>query len=64
MMFFDYSVLCADVMSVPVTPTDVDNITSIEIKNAWFDDLYVTKDVESDYINDMKIPTEWDFDTI
>lgn len=64
MMFFDYSVLCADVMSIPVTPTDVDNITSIEIKNAWYDDLYVTKDVESDYVNDMEIPTEWDFDTI
>ena len=64
MIFFDYSFLCADVMSIPTTPTDVDNITNIEIKNAWYDDLYVTKNVESDYINDMKIPDTWDFDTI
>ncbi len=62
MMFFDCSILCTDVMSIPSTPTDVDNITNIEIKNAQYDDLFATKNVE--YSVGMNIPTTWDFDTI
>ena len=64
MIFLDYSIFCTDIMSVPVTATDISNITSIEIKNAEYDDLYATHNTDSDYINGTDIPDEWDFDTI
>ena len=61
MMFFG-SMMCADIMSVPCTPTDIDNITKIEISNAWYDDLRVTKNVEEELSSEVN--QEWDWDTI
>lgn len=64
MIFFDYSILSADIMHVAPTPTDVYDIDNITLMNAEFDTLYVTGDAGSSYITGSDIPTEWDFDTI
>ncbi len=61
-MIFLGSMTCADIMSVPCTPTDINNITRIELSDGVYDDLRVTKNV----IEELKVtvPQEWDFDTI
>lgn len=64
MIFLDYSVLTSDISALAATPTSVNDITSIEITNAKYDDLYATNDVTSDYIDTVDIPEEWDFNTI
>ena len=47
----------------PITPTNISNINYVELKNGIYDDLYITKDVESEIIPDHSLWT-WDFDTI
>ncbi len=61
-MMFLGSFLCGDVMSVPCTPTNIDNINYVEIGNGEFDDLYITKDTSAELIE--KPPQNWDFNTI
>ena len=61
-MMFLGSMMCADIMSVPCTPTNIDNITKIEISDAWYDDLRVTKNVEEELSSEVN--QEWDWDTI
>ncbi len=61
-MMFLGSFLCGDVMSVPCTPTNIDNINYVEIGNGEFDDLYITKDTSAKLTE--KQPQNWDFDTI
>ena len=45
MMFFG-DFLSGNVMSVPCTPTDINNITKVELSNGWYDDLRITHNVE------------------
>ncbi len=61
-MMFLGSFLCGDVMSVPCTPTNIDNINYVEIGNGEFDDLYITKDTSAELTE--KPPQNWDFNTI
>lgn len=60
-MIFTGSFLCGDELSVPLTATNVNNITTMSISNAWFDGLYVTTNTDFE-MKDM--PTTWDFDTV
>lgn len=62
MIFLSKDMFCADPMSVPLTPTDVDNITRIELSNGWYDDLRVTKKVTEELSS--KVNQYWDWDTI
>ncbi len=61
MMFFG-DFLSGNVMSVPCTPTDIDNINKIELSNGWYDDLRVTHNVEEKL--ETEINQDWDWDTI
>lgn len=49
-------------LSIPVTATDVNNITYVELDNGMFDDLYITKETTSDPSDG--IVSTWDFDTM
>ncbi len=53
---------CADVMSVPCTPTDLDTITKIELSGGWYDDLRVTQNVTEELSSEIN--PYWDWDTI
>lgn len=61
MMFFG-DFLSGNVMSVPCTSTDIDNITNIELSNGWYDDLRITHNVEEELLSEVN--QEWDWDTI
>lgn len=61
MMFFG-DFLSGNVMSVPCTPTDVDNITKIELSNGWYDDLRITHNVTEELSSEVN--QDWDWDTI
>lgn len=49
-------------LACSITPTAIDDINYIELKNGVYDDLYVTKDIQSE-VNNL-IPEDWNFDTI
>ena len=61
MMFFG-DLLSGNVMSVSCTPTDINNITNIELSNGWYDDLRITHNVEEELIS--QVNQDWDWDTI
>lgn len=61
-MFFCGDFFCTDVMSVACTPTNIDNITRIELSDGWYDDLRITKNVNEEL--SATIPQNWDWDTI
>ena len=61
MMFFG-DLLSGNVMSVPCTPTDIDNITRVELSNGWYDDLRITHNVEEELSSEVN--QDWDWDTI
>ena len=61
MMFFG-DLLSGNVMSVPCTPTDIDNIIKVELSNGWYDDLRITHNVEEELSS--KVNQDWDWDTI
>lgn len=44
------------------TPTNIDNINYVELKNGIYDDLYITKATDFELSNEC--PQEWDFDTV
>lgn len=48
--------------SVAPTATNVTPITYVELKNAWYDKIYITRDTS--YSLDSGIPVGWNFDTI
>ena len=52
---------CGDNHSFNYTPTNVSNINSINIYNGVFDELYVTKNTNIEFIESSKF---WDFSTI
>lgn len=49
-------------LACAITPTAIENIDYIELKNGLYDDLYITK--STDFEITGKIPEEWDFDTV
>ena len=61
MLFFS-SVMCGDISTATVSPTNIGDINKVVISNGYFDDLYVTKNTE--YTPTTSIPMDWDFDTI
>lgn len=61
-MFICGSNFVGGALACALTATAIENITNIELKNGYYDDLYVTKAVEFE-ISDT-IPEDWDFDTV
>ena len=61
-MIFLGDLLSGNVMSVPCTPTDIDNITKVELSNGWYDDLRITHNVEEELSSEVN--QDWDWDTI
>lgn len=61
MMFFG-DVLSGNEFSIPCTPTDINNITRIELSNGWYDDLRITKNIEEELSS--AVNQTWDWDTI
>jgi len=49
-------------LACTLTPTGIENINYIELKNGIYDELYITKATDSELSNEF--PKEWDFDTI
>ena len=48
-------------LACALTPTGIDNINYVEIKNGVYDDLYITRNTEFELSNEC--PKQWDFDT-
>lgn len=46
-----------------LSPTGIDDISYVELKNGWYDTLYITKNAEV-IDNDDSYPEDFDFDTI
>ncbi len=61
-MIFLGDFLCGSVMSIPCTPTDINNITKVELSDGWYDDLRITNNVTEELSS--KVNQEWDWDTI
>lgn len=61
MLFFS-SILCADTCTPTASPSNVSDITSLTVSNAYFDDVFATKNIE--YDSSAEFPSDWDFDTI
>lgn len=49
-------------LACALTPTGIENINYVELKNGIYDDLYITKATDFELTNEC--PKEWDFDTI
>lgn len=49
-------------LACAITPTGIENINYVELKNGIYDDLYITKEIDFKLTN--KCPEEWDFDTV
>lgn len=45
-----------------LTPTGIENINYVELKNGIYDDLYITK--TTDFEMSKECPKQWDFDTV
>ena len=61
-MFFCGGMLCADIMSVVCTPTNIDDITKVELSDGWYDDLRITNNITETLSS--AVNQEWDWDTI
>jgi hypothetical protein len=57
-MIFCGSLFCADTMSVPCTPTSIEDINDVELSDGWYDELLITKNTESE------TTSIWDFDVV
>lgn len=60
-MFICGSGFVGGALACALTPTGIDNINYVEIKNGVYDDLYITANTDFELSN--KCPKEWDFDT-
>lgn len=49
-------------LACALTPTGIENINYVELKNGIYDDLYITKAI--DFELSHQCPQEWDFDTV
>ena len=61
-MIFCGRTFCSARNTLNYTSTNIPDIKVVRLQNGIFDDLYITKNVSSEYTN--IIPKEWDFDTI
>ena len=61
-MFLCGSNFVGGALACAVTPTGMENINYVELKNGIYDDLYITK--ATDFELTDKCPEEWDFDTV
>lgn len=61
-MFICGSNFVGGALACALTPTDIDNINYVELKNGIYDDLYISKATDFELTN--KCPEEWDFDTV
>lgn len=61
-MFVCGSNFVGGALACALTPTGMENINYIELKNGIYDDLYITKATDFEMSNEC--PKEWDFDTV
>lgn len=61
-MFLCGSNFVGGVLACALTPTDLENIDYVELKNGIYDDLFITKAI--DFELKGCCPEEWDFDTV
>jgi len=61
-MFICGSNFVGGALACAITPTGIENINYVELKNGIYDDLYITKDTSFELSNEC--PKEWDFDTV
>ena len=61
-MFICGSNFVGGALACAITPTGIENINRVELKNGIYDDLYITKATDSELTN--QCPDEWDFDTV
>lgn len=61
-MFICGSNFVGGALACALTPTGIENINYVELKNGIFDDLYITKATDFELTNEC--PREWDFDTV
>ena len=61
MLFFN-SIMCGDISTATITPTAINDINWLQASGAYFDDIYITRNVT--YTPTTDIPQEWDKDTI
>ena len=61
-MIFFGSILSADELSPTLSSSAVENITTVTVSNAYYDDVYITEN--TDYELSSSIPADWDFDTV
>ena len=62
LFFLSNNILGADKNTVPLSPTHLNDLTCILLKNGMYDCLYITRETRSEPSSDC--PKEWDFDTI
>lgn len=61
-MFLCGSNFVGGALACALTPTNIENINYVELKNGIYDDLYISKATDFELTN--KCPEEWDFDTV
>ena len=61
-MFICGSNFVGGALACAITPTNIENINYVELKNGIYDDLYISKNADFELTN--KCPDEWDFDTV
>ena len=61
-MIFSGCMFCSDIMSVPCTPTNIEEITKIELSDGVYDDQKKKKNVTDEL--KVTVPQEWDWDTV
>ena len=61
-MFLCGSNFVGGALACALTPTNIENINYVELKNGLYDDLYISKSTDFELTN--KCPDEWDFDTV
>ncbi len=61
-MFFCGSGFAGGELACALTPTGLENINYVELKNGIYDDLYISK--SADFELTAHCPEEWDFDTV
>ena len=61
-MFICGSNFVGGALACAITPTGIDNINYVELKNGIYDDLYITRNTEFEITD--QVPQQWDFDTV
>lgn len=61
-MFICGSNFVGGALACTITPTNIEDINYVELKNGVYDDLYISKATDFELTNEC--PEEWDFDTV